>query len=200
MNKFTSTMRAMVLATLAAVVTLLGSPGEAQAHCDGLDGPVVTDARAALVAGRVDRVLKWISAESETEVRTAFDQTVRVRALGEPARALADAYFFETLVRLHRAGEGAPYTGLKPAGSAAEPGIDAADRALQRGSVEPLADAVAGRVKAAIRQRFARVAQLRRHAERSPEDGRRYVAAYVEYIHYIRALHLAVSDGEAHSH
>ncbi|MBK8013916.1 MAG: hypothetical protein IPK13_21520 [Deltaproteobacteria bacterium] len=193
-------MRTMVLATLAAVVMLLGSPGEAQAHCDGLDGPVVTDARAALVAGRVDRVLKWISAESEAEVRTAFDQTVRVRALGEPARALADTYFFETLVRLHRAGEGAPYTGLKPAGSAVEPGVDAADQALQRGSVDPLADAVAGRVQAAIRQRFARVAQLRRHAERSPADGRRYVAAYVDYIHYIRALHLAVSGGEAHSH
>jgi hypothetical protein len=39
-----------------------------------------------------------------------------VRTLDLEAKALADRYFFETLVRLYRAGEGAAYKGLKPAG------------------------------------------------------------------------------------
>lgn len=199
-KKLTNTIRTTSLAALVAITTLLGSAGEAQAHCDGLDGPVVTDARAALTAGRVDPVLKWIPAEQQVEVRTAFAQTLTVRALGEDARALADTYFFETLVRLHRAGEGAPYTGLKPAGSAVEPGVDAADRALAGASVDRLSSAIAGRVQEAIRHRFVQAARLRTHAERSPEDGRRYVAAYVDYIHYVRAVHLAVTGGEAHAH
>lgn len=200
MTKLTTMMGTMALAMLAATGVLLTGGGEAQAHCDSLDGPVVTDARAALEAGSVDRVLKWISAEQNAQVRAAFDQTLKVRVLGKDAREIADTYFFETLVRLHRAGEGAPYTGLEPAGSDVEPGIDAADRALTGGSPDALANRIAAHVKDAIRLRFARADKLRGDAERSPEDGRKYVAAYVDYIHYVRALHIAVGGGEPHAH
>lgn len=198
--KTLTTIRNLAFAALAATAALLGTPGEALAHCDTVDGPVVVDARAALDAGRVDRVLKWVSAEHEAEVRAAFDRTIKVRKLDETARALADTYFFETLVRLHREGEGAPYTGLKPTGSAHEPGAEAADRALEAGSPDKLATAVASRVQKGIRHRFTRVVQLRKHAERSPEDGRKYVAAYVDYVHYVQGVHLAVTGGEAHGH
>jgi hypothetical protein len=107
--------------TLVAVVLLaamLASPPRAIAHCDTLDGPVVRDARAALEARDVTPVLKWVEAEKEPEVREAFRHALAVRALGPEARTLADRFFFETLVRVHREGEGEPYTGLKPAGTA----------------------------------------------------------------------------------
>jgi hypothetical protein len=45
-------------------------------------------------------------------------------------------YFFETLVRIHRAGEGAPYTGLKLVGRDLGPAIPAGDKALDTGNVE----------------------------------------------------------------
>jgi len=114
------------------------APTPARAHCDTLEGPVVRDARAALEAQDVTPVLKWVEPDRESEIRQAFEQAQKVRGLGPEARALADRFFFETLVRVHREGEGAPYTGLKPAGTAVDPGIAASDDSLDTGSVEPL--------------------------------------------------------------
>ena len=85
-------------------------------HCDGMDGPVVKAAQKALEIGNVNLVLIWVQKADETEIRNAFAQTMQVRKLSPEAKALADRYLFEALVRLHRVGEGAPYTGLKPAG------------------------------------------------------------------------------------
>jgi hypothetical protein len=77
---------------------------------------------------------------------------------------------FEALVRVHRAGEGAPYTGLEPAGTAVEPGIAAADAALKAGSVEPVGQLVSGVIDQGVRERHARAA-ARAHAAESVEQG-----------------------------
>lgn len=92
------------------------TPARALAHCDGLDGPVVKAAQRALETRNPALVLIWVQEQDEPEIRKAFEQTLAVRALSSQARELADRFFFETLVRVHRAGEGAPFTGLKPAG------------------------------------------------------------------------------------
>lgn len=183
-------------ALLAAIV---GLPSVAAAHCDTLDGPVVAAARLALERGDVQPVLKWVKADVEPEVRAAFQKTLAVRRGGVEARELADRYFFETLVRLHRAGEGAPYTGLKPAGTTEKP-IAAADRALEQGSVDALNGMLAEHLAAGVRERFARVSQAQAAAERTPEDGRRYVAAYIEYVHYVEAIAAVVHGQGAHAH
>jgi hypothetical protein len=109
-----------------------------------------------LQKGDVTPVLKWLNAESEKEIRETFALTVKVRAQGEDARKLADLHFFETLVRVHRAGEGVPYTGLKPAGTI-DPAIQAADQALQEGVVDKLAAEIASAVWEGLRKRFADV-------------------------------------------
>jgi hypothetical protein len=107
----------------------------AKAHCDTLDGPVVETARQALASGDVTPLLKWVSIKDEPLIRTAFQNTMEVRKLGGKAQELADMYFFETLVRIHREGEGASYTGLK-AGSEIDPAVALADKALENGSVD----------------------------------------------------------------
>jgi len=185
----------VVLAALAAALAL---PAPARAHCDTLDGPVVSAARLALQRGDIQPVLKWVKPEAESELRAAFQKTLAVRTGGGEARELADRYFFETLVRLHRAGEGAPYTGLKPAGSVEKP-IAAADQALGQGSADGLSQLLTGHLGAGVRERFARVQEAKARAEESPEAGRRYVAAYVEYIHYVEAVVQAV-HGAGHGH
>ncbi|TAL26947.1 MAG: hypothetical protein EPN97_18445 [Alphaproteobacteria bacterium] len=87
------------------------------AHCDGLDGPVVRAATEALNTGKIEPVLIWVRKQDEAEVKEIFRKALAVRKLqNAEAASLADMYFFETIVRIHRAGEGAPYTGLKPAG------------------------------------------------------------------------------------
>ncbi len=85
-------------------------------HCDTRDGPVVTAARIALKTGNVNFVLIWAPESAENELKEAFEKTLRVRKAGVEAQELADEWFFESVVRLHRASEGAPFTGLKPAG------------------------------------------------------------------------------------
>ena len=102
-------------------------PNKIFAHCDGMDGPVIQAARKALETGNVNPVLMWVLKDHEGEIKNAFQKTLAVRKLNPPAKELADMYFFETLVRIHRAGEGEPYTGLKPAGRALDPAIPAAD-------------------------------------------------------------------------
>jgi len=186
-----------VLVLLVSAGVLAVSPSHVWAHCDTLDGPVVTQAREALEKGDVTPVLKWVKKEQEPEIRAAFERTLIVRAKGPEARELADTYFFETLVRVHRAGEGAPYTGLAPAG-AVEPVVAKADEALERGSVDALAKKLAGVVDAGLRERFTRALEARRHAGDSVDAGREYVEAYVEFVHYAEGLHAAVAGPAAH--
>ncbi len=183
---------------LLAVSLLALAPRMAGAHCDSLDGPVVGTARVALEKGDVTPVLKWVRAEDEPEIRAAFARTLVVRGKGLEARGLADTFFFETLVRLHRAGEGAPYTGLKPAGTELDPAVVGADKALEAGSVEDLVKLVTDGVAAGIRERFARAATARKHVDESVEAGRKYVETYVEYVHYVERIHSDAAGGAHH--
>ncbi len=175
-----------LLAGVALSILLL--PPVAAAHCDTADGPVVKAAQLALNSGDITPVLRWVKPQDEPEIRAAFARALKVRTLDVEARELADTYFFETLVRVHRAGEGVPYSGLKPAGTGVAPGIALADKALDTGSVRTLVQHVAGEVSEGIQQRFARVQESRAHADQSVEAGRAYVAAYVEFIHYVERL------------
>src|SRR5512135_864316 len=127
-------MRVTLTAALAVIAMGFVAVRAASAHCDGLDGPVVKAAQRALQTGDVNQVLVWVRPQDEDEIEKAFDETLAVRKLSPQAQALADRYFFETLVRIHRAGENAPYTGLKPAGRDLGPAIPAADKALETGA------------------------------------------------------------------
>jgi hypothetical protein len=184
------------VAILSAAILL---PPWAAAHCDTMDGPVVTAAKRALTTGDITPVLKWVSKADEPSVHAAFDQAVKVRTLGPQAREVADHYFFETLVRVHRAGEGEPYTGLKPAGTEVEPGIALADEALEIGSADKLVEQVTAELAAGIRQRFARTQQASKHAEESLVAGREYVAAYVQFVHYVESMHQVVTGPASHA-
>jgi Family of unknown function (DUF6448) len=178
-------LKAVLLSLLTISLVLLPAP--AVAHCDTLSGPVIQDARVALDKGDVTPVLKWIQAADEPEIRAAFQKTLAVRSKGEDAREIADRYFFETLVRVHRAGEGAPFTGLKE--EAPEPLLVMADKALATGSGEELTKEITAHVAAELRHRFVAASEARRHAGDSVSAGREYVARYVEFMHYLERLH-----------
>lgn len=188
---------ASVLAFICAAWLLAPSP--ALAHCDGMDGPVVKAAQKALEAGNVNLVLIWVPAKDEAEIRIAFEKTLAVRKLSPAARDLADRYFFETLVRVHRAGEGAPYTGLQPAGRDLGPAIPAADRALETGSVEPLLRLLTDAMQARLREHFQHAREKKNFNPDDVAAGREYVRAYVEFIHYAERLYEAAAN-PAHGH
>jgi len=184
----------MVIAGLVAIL-----PGTVRAHCDGLDGPVVKAARAALEKGDVNLVLIWVQKKDEAEIRKAFDKTLAVRKQSAEAKEFADLYFFETLVRVHRAGEGAPYTGLKPAGRDLGPAIPAGDKALETGSVEPVEKLLADLMKDGLREHFHQAIAKKKYDKDNVEAGREYIEAYVSYIHYVEGMYEAAKSA-AHGH
>lgn len=177
-------------ATLAAslISAALLLPAPAMAHCDGVDGPVVTVARQSLDSGNVNPVLRWVRAEDEPAVRGAFKHASAVRKLGPDARHLADEYFFETVVRVHRAAEGAPSTGLKPAGRDLGPAIPAADAALKSGSPLALEKLLVDAVRHRLHEQFEGAHSLAKFNANDVAAGRRYVAAYVPYVHYVEQV------------
>jgi hypothetical protein len=187
--------------TLLLLAGIAALPQAAFAHCDTVDGPVVTAAKLALERGDAAPVLMWVKKEHEPQIREALSRALEVRQQGESARALADQFFFETVVRLHRAGEGAPYTGLKAAGEGVEPLVLVADRALETGKAEQLAERVAHQVEAGLHQRLQRTLEARVKSSESVEAGREFVAAYVELMHYLERLGaITAGPGEAPEH
>jgi hypothetical protein len=119
---------------------------------------VVAAARAALEAGDVAIVLPYVPEQGEQDVRAAFAAVMPVRALGKQAQAVSDRLFFETVVRIHRAGEGAPYTGLKPAGTPVDPVIPIAEEAVATGSTERLVSYLIGVLQDELNKRLGKVA------------------------------------------
>lgn len=181
----------------AVGLAVVGLPALSSAHCDSMDGPVIGQAREALAAGDVTPTLKWVPAEHEDAIREAFDQVLRVRAAGGEAAELADRYFFETLVRIHREGEGAAYTGLRPTGDL-EPIYAAADQALVDGSADHLAEHLAETVKTTIKERFATASEALKTAETDLDAGRDYVVTYVEYMHFVEAINEMLTHTGGH--
>jgi hypothetical protein len=170
------------------------------AHCDALDGPVAQAARRALESGDAAKALIWVQPEQEAELKQAFARAAALRRSGGEVKDLADTWFLETIVRLHRAGEGAPYTGLKAAGRDLGPAIPAADRALQSGSADALIERLAHEAAAGVRARFERAKTAKLAAGQSVAAGREFVAAYVDFLHYVEGVHQAASRKPAAEH
>lgn len=184
----------LIFTTLAA--TILSAPG-AWPHCDTVEGPVVHDARRALEKQDVTPVLKWISDEDEPEIREAFEKTLAVRTQSEAAREMADYYFFETLVRVHRATEGFGYTGLRSI-STVDPVLVEADEALESGSAEELIEHLTRQVERELRERFEKAHENKQHADDSVRQGRDYVQSYVQFVHFVEAIREAVTSEDFH--
>jgi len=184
------------LVTLMTMALIAGMSSLAAAHCDTLDGPVVQDARKALEVKDITPVLKWVKPRDERAVRKAYARALSAK--GRKNRAAAENQFFATVVRIHRAGEGAPFTGLKPAGEI-EPVILEADKSLENGSSDALINLVTSDVASGIRNRFERVSAAYKQKDENVEKGREFVEAYVEYTHYVERIHLDAKGGSAHA-
>jgi hypothetical protein len=190
--KYMALLSFMLVIAFSSMSLIDATP--ALAHCDGLDGPVVSAARLALQTGDVNRVLIWVRPEDIGEIRHAFSEALATRKLGPQARELADRYFFETLVRIHRAGEGAPYTGLKPAGRDLGPAIPAADKAVETGSVDEVARLLTEALRQGLHTRFHDLMAKKSFRTDDVAAGREFIDSYVAFIHYVEKLYEAATQ------
>jgi len=181
-------MRNFLAVAMFALAELSASP--VFAHCDTLDGPVVAAARKALDTGNIRYALVWVKKNDEEEVRNTFDKALAVRKAGGQAKDLADTYFFETLVRVHRSGEGAPYTGLKPAGHV-EPPIATADKAIETGKLDDVFKLISEHMHDGLHRHFQQLMAKKKYDPSDVEAGRAFSNAYVEYVHYVERLYNA---------
>lgn len=190
--KYTALLSLTLVILFAAMSVIDATP--ALAHCDGLDGPVVGAARIALQTGDLNRVLIWVRPDDIDEIRRAFNEALATRKRGPQAQELADRYFFETLVRIHRAGEGAPYTGLKPAGRNLGPAIPAADKAVETGSLDELTNLLTAAVRQELHTHFHDVVEKKSFRTDDIAAGREFIESYVTFIHYVEGLYKAATQ------
>jgi hypothetical protein len=192
LGEYDMTRIAFMIVALVAGGLLFGAR-PAQAHCDALDGPVAKAVQKALDNGNVNPVLAYAPATAEPEIRAAFEKSRKVRGLGADARSLADQAFMETVIRLHRAGEGAAYTGL------------AAEHAVETGDLAKLKAVLVEEIEHALRERIAHVRELQ-SASLEPEtaaevpDARARVSAELGFITFAETVRRAVRGEGAERH
>ena len=189
---FKTKMRTILLAMVFMLTSISGF-----AHCDSYDGPVIKDALTALDNNNVELVLKWIDAHQEQEVIALFNKNYNLKAGDIEVYTIVEKHFLETLVRLHRETEGAPFTGLKPAGSMT-PMVEMADRSIEINSMDEVSKTVTTHLEEVLRERYAKVMELSKTKDNSVEEGRAYVHAYVEYTHTLEALEHILHGDFAH--
>lgn len=177
---------AAVMTALNATVWL--NPVKAFAHCDTMEGPVVKASQKALETSNINYVLIWVQANDEQEIQNLFQKVLRVRKLNDDAKELADMYFFETVVRLHRMGEGEPYTGIKPVGYHPTEGIEAADVAIEKNSLSEVLAHIPNAKQKEVKRLFTDLQSKINYDANDLTAGRRYVAAYVHFIHYVESI------------
>lgn len=195
------TITLSILGALAAIAaTLLLRPRTVSAHCDTMDGPAVKDGQLALETGNVSIALKWVHAASGDELAGIFEQARAVRGRDEQVRAVADRWFLENLVRIHRAGEGAPYTGLKSVGTPIDDRVRAADEAVATGSLAPLAELLPAEALPELDRRFAEVLARQDFADDDVAAGRSYLEAYVSFFKLAEGHDHEHAPGQEHAH
>ncbi len=167
-------------------------------HCDTLDGPVVKAAREALEKGDVLLALPWAPQKAESEIISAFEKAMRARKCGKDAAEVADRWFFETLVRLHREGEGEPFTGLKPAGLDPGPVIPKAERAIESGDASEVGAMLSEAVKSEAEKRFRKAIGLKRYDPKDVGAARKYVEAMLDFLLYSHHTYRSIREGVKH--
>lgn len=171
----------------------------ASAHCDSFDGPALKDAARALETNNVNLILKWINTEMEAEVVPLFHKTYSLRNGDREVYEIVKKHFYETLIRLHREMEGAPFTGLKAAGTTAHITV-MSDKALESGDFAFLLKALNKHVNDQLQEKYDKTVALYKVKDNSVEQGRQYVKAYVDYTHSVEAVHDILAGEGGHQH
>ena len=184
MHAMKSIMKKSMLGIVAAVGIMVMSPLTASAHCDTMDGPTVADGFKAMETNNVNYVLKWVQPKYEKEITEKFNLSMKVKDLSPNAKVLAEQYFFSELVRVHRAGENAPFDGLKPYGTPIDEKVKAADKSIEVGNLSPLEGLLEKEKMPELKERFERVMSLKNFDVNNVEAGREYIEAYVMFFKF----------------
>lgn len=182
-----------VLLTSAAIMAII--PLSASAHCDTMDGPVVVDGKKAMESNNVNYVMKWVAPEYQKEITDKFNLSMKVKDQSPEAKELAEQYFFSEVVRVHRAGEDAPFDGLKPSGTPIDEKVLAADKSIEVGNLSPLEGMTEKEKMPELKERFEKVMSLKDYDVNDLEAGREYIEAYVKFFKFAEGEEEHAAEG-----
>lgn len=183
-----------------SVLYILLSSNIAFAHCDTLDGPVVVAAKKAIETENVNIVLVWVKKSEENKVKELFQKTIIDRKASPVEKDHIDMLFFENLVRIHRAGEGESFEGLKPVGTKIDPIIIMADKAVEIGSVNSLLEEMNTGLKNTVQNNFKEVLEKKNYKIDDVDAGRDYIESYVKFLHYVEGVDAAIKKDSTEHH
>ena len=166
---------------------------------DGAPGRGAPAPRDALAQDNVDLVLPYVKADQEAELTAAFDQTMAIRDSSPEVQKLADQYFVETSVRLHRVGEGASYTGLKD-DVEISPGLAAAEQSLESGTSDRVFKVLKRDLRTELTDRFNHVLETRDAEQANPSvaTARERAEAELMFEKYILEIETATNAELGH--
>lgn len=169
-----------------------------QAHCDTMNGPVITAAKIALKTNDVKLILIWVSPQDEATITELFNKTIKLRKISPEVQELAYRNFFENLVRIHRAGEGEPFTGIKDS-TEVEPPIAVADKALQTGNLADVFKMLNGSIEKGVSGKFDLMMSRKNYDKGNVDAGREFVESYVTFMHYVESIYASANASTEHN-
>ena len=194
-KKTTMMKMAGILVMMLMFVTFTAK--QSYAHCERENGPVAVAAKEALKSEDFSKVAIWIGEEQEEELKNKFRQSLSVYHKGGDSKELATEYFMSNAVRLHRAAEGMPFTGLKPAQAAAKD-IQVAEKALKTGNLDPVMDMFSSKMEDEAQKWFQKALEAKKNKDESVKAGREWADKYVKYIIYLHKLYQKIEAGPPH--
>lgn len=186
-----------IIAVTAILMAMSLFNTKSYAHCDRKNGPVAVAAKEALKTEDFSKVVIWVGEEQEEELKKKFNESLSVYQKDGDSKELAKEYFMETAVRLHRAAEGMPFTGLKPAQPAAKD-IKVAEKALKTGNLDPVMDMFSNKLENKTQKWFQKALKAKKNKDNSVKAGREWTDMYVKYIVYLHKLYVKIEQGPPH--
>ncbi len=92
-STFFKALAALAVASFSSVVS---------AHCDTLDGPVVSAAKKSIETKNPNHFLIWVREKEAADVVSQFQKVLADREASPERADEIDRAFFESLVRVHR--------------------------------------------------------------------------------------------------
>lgn len=142
--------------------------------------------------------MPWIPQKAEHEIIEAFNKTLIARNQGKEAMEVADYWLYETVVRVHREGEGASYTGLKPAGLDWGPVVPRAEEAITKGNPKEVIDFINHTLKEELEVRFSRVMAKKNFDTNNVTAAREYVQAELGFVLFSHGLYAVITGKGEH--
>ena len=177
-------MKKIILSIVTAIGIMAMIPTSVSAHCDTMDGPTVADGKKAMENNNVNYALKWVQLKDENEIKNVFKDSMKVKDLSPEAKVVAEKLFLETLVRVHRIAENAPFTGLKESGTTIDKKVLAADKSIEVGNLSPLKNMIEKEKFFELNKKFERVLALKDYDINDVKAGREYIEAYVKFFKF----------------